>query len=232
MSSMETIRVARAALSLGILALGAAIGACSDKKLGPTVAATVGASSGDNQTILAGNNPSAPIVAVVKNSDGSTLPNVEVRWSTGTFGGSLGTVVDTTNANGLASTIFYSPAPAGTAKVTATAGGASHEFTMTIVADTNAGTLIAFGGDNAAALVGDSLSLTARAVDRFGNVIKGIDVSWTTSSGQLHTTTGTTDSTGKTTNFITVGPDTGKVSIVATSKFNAVTFTVSSVATP
>jgi len=29
-----------------------------------------------------------------------------------------------------------------------------------------------------------------------------------------------------------VGPDTGKISIVATSKFNAVTFTVNSIATP
>ena len=232
MSSIETRQAIRAALSLGALALGAAIGACSDKKLGPNVAATVGASSGDNQTVLAGNNPSSPLVAVVKNSDGSPLANVEVRWSVGSGGGSIGTYVDTTNANGEASTIYYSPAPAGTAKVNATSGGASHQFTLTVIADSAAGTLVAYGGNNAAALVGNPLTLTARAVDRFGNVIKGVDVSWTTSSGQLKATSGTTDSTGKTSNVITVGPDTGKVSIVATSKFNAVTFTVSSVASP
>lgn len=232
MSRLEMIRIVRAALSLGILSLGSALGACGDHKIGPNVPASVAASSGDNQTILAGNVASAPLVAVVKNSDGSALPNVEVRWSVGSGGGSIQTVVDTTNANGQASTIYYSPAPAGTAKVNATAGGESHQFTMTIVADTNVGTLIAYGGNNAAALVGSPLTLTARAIDRFGNVIKGVDVSWTTSSGQLKASSGTTDSTGKTTNVITVGPDTGKVSIVATSKFNAVTFTVSSVATP
>ena len=231
MSSIET-RHMRAALSLGILTLGAVLGACGDKKLGPNVAASISASSGDNQTVLAGNNPSAPLVAAVKNADGSPLANVEVRWSAGTGGGSLGTFVDTTNANGEASTIFYSPAPAGTAKVTATSGGASHQFTITVIADSAAGSLVAYGGNNAAALVGNPLTLTARAIDRFGNVIKGVDVTWTTSSGQLQASSGTTDSTGKTSTVITVGPDTGKVSIVATSKFNAVTFTVSSLASP
>jgi len=232
MSSMKTLQVARAAFSLGVLTLGAALGACGDNKVGPNVAASVAASSGDNQTILAGNHASAPLVAVVRNSSGSALPNVEVRWSVGNGGGSIQTVVDTTNANGEASTIYYSPAPSGTTKVNATAGGASHQFTMTIVADTVVGMLLAYGGDNAAALVGNPLTLTAKAIDRFGNVIKGVDVAWSASSGQLKATTGTTDSTGKTSNVITVGPDTGKISIVATSKFNAVTFTVNSIATP
>jgi adhesin/invasin len=207
------------------------LGACGDNKLGPNVAASIGAAAGDNQTILAGNHASAPITAVVHNSAGTALPNVEVRWRVLSGGGSLQTVVDTTDASGNASTVYYSPAPAGTVKVEALSGSATHDFTMTIVADT-IGTLIAYGGNNAAALVGNPLTLTARATDRFGNPIKGVDVSWTTSSGQLQAASGTTDSTGKTTNVITVGPDTGKVSIVATSRFNAVTFTVSSLATP
>ena len=226
------IRYARAAFCVGALSLGAALGACGSDKVGPNVAASVTASSGDNQTVLAGNNASLPLVAVVKSSSGDVLPNVVVRWSVGSGGGSIQSFVDTTNANGQVSNIYFSPAPAGTAKVNAVAGGANHQFTLTIAADTNLGQLVAYGGDNAAALVGNPLTLTARAVDRFGNVIKGVDVTWTTSSGQLQATSGTTDSTGKTTNVITVGPDTGKVSIVATSKFNAVTFTVSSLATP
>jgi hypothetical protein len=87
--------------------------------------------------------------------------------------------------------------------------------------------ITAYGGDGAAALVGSPLTLTARALDRFGNAIKGVDITWMTTSGQLQVQTGTTDSTGKTTNVITVGPDTGKVAIVATSRFNSITFTVS-----
>ena len=231
MSSTPTVRYARAALSIGALSLGAVLGACGDSKLGPNVPSSIAASAGDNQTILAGNHASAPITAVVHNSNGSALANVEVRWSVKSGGGSLGKVVDTTNANGEASTIYYSPAPAGTVKVSAVAASASHDFTMTIVADT-VGMLIAYGGNNAAALVGNPLTLTAKATDRFGNPIKGVDVSWATSSGQLQATSGTTDSTGKTANVITVGPDTGTVSITATSRFNAVTFTVSSLAKP
>lgn len=217
-------RLARAAASLALLSLGAALGACGDKKLGPSVPASVKIVSGDSQTLLAGNRASTPLVAAIVNTDGSPLPNVPVRWSV-TGGGSLATVVDTTDVNGRASTIYRSPALAGTATVTASAAQQSRQFTVVIVADTT-GTLSAYGGNGAAALVGVPLTLTARATDRFGNPMSGVAVAWSSSSGQLQLTSGTTDSTGKTTNVITVGPATGSVSIVATSRFNSVTFTV------
>jgi len=218
-------QLARAAASLALLSLGAALGACGDKKLGPSVPASVNIVSGDSQTVLAGNHASIPLVAAIVNNDGSPLPNVTVRWSVTTGGGSLETVVDTTDVNGQSSTIFRSPALVGTATVTASAGQEGHPFTVLIVADTT-GSLFAFGGDGAAALVGVPLTLTARATDRFGNPMSGVDVTWSSSSGQLQATSGTTDSTGTTSNVITVGPDTGSVSVTATSRFNSVTFTV------
>jgi len=218
-------RLARAAASLALLSLGAALGACGDKKLGPDVPASVNIVSGDSQTLLAGNRVSTPLVAEIVNSDGSPLPNVPVRWSVTAGGGSLETVVGTTDANGQASTIYRSPALVGTATVTASASGQGRPFTVLIVADT-VGSLFAYGGNGAAGLVGVPLTLTARATDRFGNPMSGVNVTWASSSGQLQLTSGTTDSTGKTTNVITVGPDTGSVSITATSPFNAVTFTV------
>jgi len=218
-------RLARAAASLTLLSLGAALGACGDKKLGPDVPASVNIVSGDSQTLLAGNRASIPLVAAITNSDGSPLPNVAVQWRVTNGGGSLETIVGTTDANGQVSTVYRSPALAGSATVTATAGGQGRGFTVIIIADTT-GHLVAYGGDGAAALVGVPLTLTARATDRFGNPMSGVDVTWATSSGQLQSTTSTTDSTGKTANVITVGPDTGSVSITATSRFNGVTFTV------
>lgn len=218
-------RLARAAASLTLVSLGAALGACGDKKLGPSVPASVNIVSGDSQTLLAGNRASIPLVASILNNDGSPLPNVPVRWSVSSGGGSLETVVGTTDANGKSSTIYRSPALVGTATVTASAAQQSRQFTVLIIADTT-GSLFAYGGSGAAALVGVPLTLTARATDRFGNPMSGVAVTWSSSSGQLQVTGGTTDSTGKTTNVITVGPDTGSVSIVATSRFNAVTFTV------
>ena len=218
-------RLARAAASLALLSLGAALGACGDKKLGPSVPASVNIVSGDSQTLLAGNHASIPLVAAVVNSEGSPLPNVPVRWSVTAGGGSLENFVGNTDANGRASTIYRSPALVGTATVTASAGQEGRPFTVLIVADT-LGSLFAYGGNGAAALVGVSLTLTARATDRFGNPISGVDVTWSSSSGQLQAPSSTTDSTGKASNVITVGPDTGAVSITATSRFNAVTFTV------
>ena len=213
-------------LPLAAFTLAVALIACGESKLGPNVAASVSRVSGDSQTLLVGNQASAPLVAVVKNSSGSPLPNIPVRWSVVSGGGSLTTIVDTTDANGQITTTYRSPAIVDTAKVEASAGGQAGAFTILLRPDT-VGKITAFGGDGAAALVGYPLTLTARAIDRFGNVIKGVDITWTTSSGQLQFQTGTTDSTGKTKNVITVGPDTGKVAIVATSRFNSVTFTVS-----
>ena len=218
-------RLARAAASMALLSLGAALGACGDKKLGPSVPASVNIVSGDSQTLLAGNRASTPLVASIVNIDGSPLPNVSVRWSVTDGGGSLETVAGTTDANGQASTVYRSPAHAGSATVTVSAAQQGRQFTVLIIADTT-GKLIAYGGGGAAALVGIPLTLTARATDRFGNPMSGVDVTWSTSSGQLQLTSSTTDSTGKAANVITVGPDTGSVSITATSRFNAVTFTV------
>ena len=218
--------LARAAASVGLLSLGATLGACGDKKLGPSVPASVNIVSGDSQTLLAGNRASTPLVAAIVNADGSPLANVPVRWSVTSGGGSLETIVDTTDVDGRASTTYHSPALAGTATVTASAAQQGRQFTVVITADTT-GILSAYGGNGAAALVGIPLTLTARAADRFGNPMSGVDVTWSSSSGQLQLTSSTTDSTGKATNVITVGPDTGQLSIVATSRFNAVTFTVS-----
>lgn len=219
------IHFGRASACVAALSLGAAVGACGDKKLGPEVPASVTLISGDSQSILAGDHASAPLVAQINNSAGAPLPNVPVRWAVVTGGGSLETLVDTTNANGQASTTYLSPAIAGKATVSAAAAGQSRAFTLLVASDT-VGTLSAYSGDGAAALVGFQLTLVAKASDRFGNPMKGVDVAWSSSDGLLQLSSGVTDSIGNAKNIITVGPDTGKVAITASSRFNAVTFTV------
>jgi len=198
--------------------------ACGDHKLGPSVPASVTKLSGDAQTLLVGNRPSAPLVAQVKNSDGAPLPNVPVTWAVIAGGGSLARITDTTDANGQVSNTYLSPAIVAKASVTA-AAGQSATFVITLVPDT-VGSISTFGGNGAAALVGVPLTLTAKAADRFGNAIKGVDVTWSTSAGSLQSSSGVTDSTGVTKNVITVGPDTGAIAITAASRFNTITFTV------
>ncbi|HKW11893.1 MAG TPA: Ig-like domain-containing protein [Gemmatimonadaceae bacterium] len=224
MKSLYAFRLALFAIAV------AAVSACGESKLGPNVPASVSPASGDSQTILVGNHSSAPLIAVIKNSDGSPLPNIPVRWTVTSGGGSLLTLIDTTNANGEVSTTYLSPAVAGPAKVNAAASGRSTAFLITLAPDT-VGTLIAFEGDGAAALVGFQLALVAKASDRFGNAIKGVDITWATNGGTLQLPTGVTDSLGRASNTITVGPDTGKVAITAASRFNTITFTVHSLPT-
>ena len=84
--------------------------ACGDNKLAPSVPATVARVAGDSQTVLVGNRASAPLVAEIKNSDGSPLPNIPVSWAVTAGGGSLATVVDTTDVNGQVRNTYFSPA--------------------------------------------------------------------------------------------------------------------------
>jgi len=219
MKKLPTLRLAF------FVGAGCTIAACGDNKLGPSTPAVVARVSGDSQTVLVGNRASAPLVAEIKNSDGAPLPNIPVAWAVISGGGSMATVVDTTDVNGQVRNTYLSAAIAATAKVTAAAAGQSGTFTLTLAPDT-VGTISTYGGNGAAALVGVQLTLVAKAADRFGNPMKGVDVNWSSNSGTLQTATGVTDSTGKTSNVITVGPDTGKVAVLASSRFNAITFTV------
>jgi hypothetical protein len=209
----------------------AALSACGDNKLGPSTPATVARVSGDSQTVLAGNRASTPLVAQVLNSSGSPLPNVSVRWSVTSGGGSLGAVQDTTDANGKVSNTYFSPALVATAKVTASAAQQDGVFTIKIAADT-IGTITAVAGNGSAGLVGSSLTLVTKATDRFGNAMNGVTVNWSSSSGALKVSSGVTDSTGRTSNVVTVGPNPGTVSVLASSRFNSVTFNVSALQAP
>src|SRR5205085_1769201 len=105
-----------------------------------------------------------------RNSDGSPLPNIPVRWAVASGGGSLATLLDTTDVDGHVQATYRSPAIAGTAKVTATAAQQTATFTMTLAADT-IGSLSAYAGNGAAALVGFQLTVIAKASDRFGNAM-------------------------------------------------------------
>jgi hypothetical protein len=211
-------------------AVVAAAAACGDHPLGPTVPDVVAAASGDSQTVLVGNRP-ATLVAVVKNSSGAPLANIPVRWSVTGGGGSVSSVSTTTDANGQTQTTYFSGALVDTARVTASTGDRSHQFIVKLAADTVA-FLSALQGNGAAALVGYPLTLVAKATDRFGNVIPGVPVTWSTSGGTLETTSATTDSIGRASNVITVGPDTGNYTVTATSTHNTITFVVTAIASP
>jgi hypothetical protein len=215
----------------GIAGAVAAAAGCGDHPLGPNVPDSVTAASGDSQTILVGNRSSAPLVAVVKNSSGTPLPGVNVNWTVTSGGGSLTALSTTTDANGQVQTTYLSGAFADTVKVSASTGDRSHLFTIKLLPDTVA-ILTPLQGNGSAALVGYPLTVIAKAADRFGNPIKGVAIDWSASGGTLQTTSATTDSVGRASNVITVGPDAGNYTVTASSRFNTITFTVTAIATP
>jgi adhesin/invasin len=154
-----------------------------------------------------GANGSATIVATVLRSCGAPVnPNTEVHFFT-----TLGTVnptVSTTDANGIATTTLHGTGMQGTAKVTASSGGAtspSVDVTVGIKAtvltlDANPNTI-----DPALETV---VRLTATVIDADGNRLPNVLVLFSAEAGTLRSRgTGVrTDSRGIATDSLTITP--------------------------
>jgi hypothetical protein len=183
-----------------------------------------------------GNGPH-PVIGVPV-TFAAPFPGLNSESPSGTFASNLITETDTTDANGVAtSSKFRANATAGaysvTASVTGTSTPASFSLTNTVPA---AATITAVGGTPQSAAVGTGFGqlLAANVVDKFGNPVSGVDVTFTApaagasgifADSEMATESDTTDGNGTATslgfiaNAIAGGPYT-------------VTATVAGVATP
>jgi Big-like domain-containing protein len=201
--------------------------ACNSDSTSPQTSFSLAKSSGDSQTVLAGGKVAAPIV-VKLTSNGAPLSGATVTWTTGAVGGTLTPTTSTTDANGLAQTLFTSPQKAGADTIRATSSNSLVAFVVKIIADTSVGALIASGGNGAATLVGFGIQLTAKATDLYGNARPGIVVNFSTNAGILSKTTVTTDSSGQAAVQYTPGPTAGTYTVQASAnRFQSITFSVS-----
>ena len=150
-----------------------------------------------------GTEAGASTVSVtLKNAAGTLLSGVPVTWSVAGTGVAMAlpTTNTTYSSAGIATASVYAWV-AGTYTVTATSGGVAVTVPVTFASTTNTNARIV-SATAAGAVV------TAKVVDRFGNPVKSVAVSATTTAGYFGsgstTATGTTSSAG-TVDFVLLG---------------------------
>lgn len=165
-----------AALSVAAIAV-----ACSDSgtSTSPYQLSTV---SGDSQTVAV-NAASAPLVVKVTGAGDSAQAGVVVHWAIHSGPGTVD-AVDTTDAGGLASTVYHSVNVTGKTTVDAQVSGVSQRFTIT----THPGAptrLLVIGGQDQAGPVNAALAnpLAVEVADAWGNAVANVWVHWTIALG-------------------------------------------------
>ena len=225
--------------NLTVLALSAALSACSDTAPPqPSLIAPIGdaALSGTVGELIA-----QPLTVKVTDAGGSPVAGTVITFTVADGGGVLSAQLDTTDFSGVASTQWRLGERLLTQRVTAAAAGLTSSVSFVATARSAAPATITFSaGDNQSAAVGTAVG-TAPAVlvrDRFTNAVPGVSVVFSVVAGN-----GTVTNAGAVTNASgiatvggwTLGPAVGVNRLSATGLFsgatgNPVTFTASGTA--
>jgi len=222
---MRTMIRGAAALIAGAAGLQAveACGDSTDPQPMPVAPAVARANpSGDAQTGTAGQALGNPIRVVVTRG-GQPETGITVTWTTSGPGATVVPATSTTDAQGIASTVWTLTRTAGATAATAAVSGATGSpvgFTASATAGPAAQLTLA-GGHNQTAEPGTALGLPlqVRAADQFGNIVAGVQVDWavTAGGGSIAPPSSTTSATGIAASAFTLGPAEGPNAAQATS---------------
>ncbi|HEY4219012.1 MAG TPA: Ig-like domain-containing protein [Gemmatimonadaceae bacterium] len=223
-------------LSIVALGLAVVVAACSSDSTTTSTTTT----SGDSSTSAAGLTLVADTAALGNSvAAGSTVPvtvhvfqgtapagDVLVSWTVNAGGGTVAAPTTLTDSNGVATIGWTVGDTITTNTMTADIVGANVTITTVTVAGPTS-TLTRVSPDSQAVVAGAGLTITARPVDRFGNPVQGVTVTWSATGGTLSAAATTSGNLGDaTTNFITdATPGTYQVTASVAGRAS-VTFTI------
>ena len=195
----------------------------------PTIA-SIAVVSGGKQSGTVGTALPKPIVVKAKTSSGAIVVGAPITFADGGVGGTFSPNPAVTGSNGEASTTFTLPTVAKTLTVTALDQTVSVNITETSKPGTATNLTIVQGNDQSAH-PNNKLpkKLIVSVTDQYGNGVSGVSVSFTDNgAGGTFSPVSpvTTTSSGEATIGYTTGPNTGTVTIDAsTSTLGPVVFT-------
>jgi hypothetical protein len=138
--------------------------------------ASLAIQSGNNQSAMAFEALSAPVVVKVLDANGLAVPGATVSFAVATGGGSLSAVNGTSDANGLVSASWTLGGLVGTQSITATATALPNApLTVNATATERPAASLAFGQQPTNSLMGAQLmpAVTVKALDDHGRVVTG-----------------------------------------------------------
>jgi hypothetical protein len=191
--------------------------------------ATITTVSGGKQVGTVGTILPLPIVVKAKNTSGAIVVGAPITFANGTYGGTFTPNPAVTGSNGQASTTFTLPTVAKTFTVTATDSPATVNITEQAVAGP-ATSFTIVQGNNQTAHPNNNLpkKLIVAMKDKYGNGISGVTVNFTDNGagGTFTPAAPVTTSNGQATTTYKTGPNTGTVTIDAsTSTLGPLVFT-------
>jgi adhesin/invasin len=149
---------------------------------------------------------------------GVGAPNVNVAWAVTNGKGTVSSASTGTDASGAASVTWTLGDTVGINTVVASITGANATLNkLTVAAAANA--IVKVTPDSSAVVAGATVPITARVVDQYGNPVKGVTVSWTTSAGALSLASSSSGVTGNAaTNLTTTAKGTYTVTATVLGK--------------
>ena len=178
---------------------------------------------GYNQPFIAGEPLGQPVVAEVRDQNGSPLPGVVVTWENDY--GATNPAQSTTGSDGRASTIWTLHPIAGPQFIRALVWGGPWVNFDIVAVPGPAAAIRVFHSDSGTGVAGTTGSTAViRAVDAHDNGVAGQTVTWSILSGSATLASSTTQSGqgGTTINNLTYGPQAGEIRIrasIATGAF-------------
>jgi hypothetical protein len=140
-------------------------------------------SAGDAQQQSVTNALRDSLVATVKLSDGRPVEGAAVSWAAGTDAGSVNPTAAVTNSNGVAKTSWKLGTRAGALTAKASVSALT-PATFSAIATPGLADTVTIGAQTKV-LVGGSAQLTARLVDRYGNLITDRAPAWSSNSTRV-----------------------------------------------
>jgi plastocyanin len=186
----------------------------------PSPTTVIAKTSGDDQDGTVGRPLAKPIQVLVTEGN-APVAGATVSWLMEISDGVFTPNPVTTDANGLASTVWTLGSRQGiqrsTARVITGSTNPSVVFNATALHDVPV-TLTKVTGDNQSAMAGTPLrSIVARVDDQFENGVEGVAVSWSISAGTISPRSNATSPGGHSIAQVILGDVAGPVTITATA---------------
>ncbi|HYM78861.1 MAG TPA: choice-of-anchor D domain-containing protein [Candidatus Dormibacteraeota bacterium] len=218
-TASSTYTLPSTAKTVTITASGSGYTSASFTETATSGVATLTVVSGGKQSGIVGTTLPVAIVIKAKNSSGGLVSGASISFSDGSTG-TFSPNPAITGSNGQASTSYTLPKSPKTYTVTASSGSASVRVTETATVGSPTNFTIS-SGNNQSAHPNTALpkQLVVKLTDQYFNPISGVTVTFNDNGagGSFSTTTPVTNSFGQASVTYTTGPNTGTVTINATT---------------
>lgn len=217
---MTAVSYRSSPLFVAALALSLAA-ACSHESSNGTT--SPGTSNSVNITIDSGSNLQLAVVGTTihvsvhaVNANGTIASGETATWTVTAGNGTVSAATTTTSPTGQATVDWTLGTAAGGNNLTVNISGVVTTITATGAPDVLSG-LMKVSPDPLTIVSSSSSSIVVRAVDRFGNGIAGVAVTWTATGGLITPAATTTGDDGNATITFTTGPLPATYSITASA---------------